>query len=143
MIVVVISVAIVMPIQIRRRSGIIVCYMIQILVYLLASFQKQQLLKKAWKKAAIEAAYIFPFEPYIFERLPDKPRYTRVPSPSRESMRMVCPSISMAWRQRTTRSIMEVPITAIPFITLTSFAFMITEITVKENCQSLRELLRI
>ena len=53
MIVVVISVAIVMLIQIRRRSGIIVCYMIQILVYLLTSFQKQQLLKKAWKKAGL------------------------------------------------------------------------------------------
>lgn len=53
MIVVVISVAIVMPIQIRLQSGTIVCYMILSLVYLLDSFQKQQLLKKARKKAGL------------------------------------------------------------------------------------------
>ena len=53
MIAVVISVAIVMPIQIRQQFIKIACYMIRTLACLLVHFQKQQLLRRVRKKAGL------------------------------------------------------------------------------------------
>ena len=50
---VVTSAVIVMPIRIKLQFAKIAYYMIRTLACLLENFQKQQLLKKVWKKAGL------------------------------------------------------------------------------------------